>query len=272
MQGRRLGRLPYLALGTGLFAIESILDWQVSRAYREPYSLLFCVSPMDAPLFRASETSAYWRALFCVAIPFFVALCFLTVRRLRDAGLPSRWVVLFFFPFVNHLFFAAMAAVSAQEPPSAPPVPRQSVYREGRSVDTRLVQRERSNVACALLAGSLGAVVGLGAMDLGIGVIRQYATALLLGAPVISGFATGGFYARVRPWGRFSGAALGMIVALGLTFGVAAFFPFEGLGCLLAGFPFFWVVTLFATYMGYAIAKSTARTAEAAVSPNSGLY
>jgi hypothetical protein len=240
-----------------LFAVKSAIDWQVSRAYGHAYSVLFYVSPMDSPLFRASEALGYWRSLWCVATPFIFAGCLLTLGRLRDAGLSSRWVVLFFVPFANLLFFAAMAAAPPREPSVAPPMPAQSAYREGPSIDTRLAASERSAATCVLLAGSLGAVIGLGALGVGFGLFREYGTALMIGAPVIAGFATGGFYVRLRPTGRFSGAALATFVALTLTLGSISFFAIEGFACLIMALPLLLPVTLFGTYMGYAIAKET---------------
>src|SRR5450432_4260461 len=104
---RPLARGPFVVLGVVLFALKAAIDSRVSAHFGRAYSWFFYVSPMDAPLFRASEAPSYWLALWLVALPFIAIGCVLTLRRLRDAGL-SRWfLILFFVPFANLLFFAA---------------------------------------------------------------------------------------------------------------------------------------------------------------------
>src|SRR4051794_20164444 len=100
-----LGRLPYLLSGLVLSALKIAADYAVAGAHGKAYSVLFYVSPIDAPLFRPSEDLRYWETLACVAMPFVAIGVLLTFRRLRDAGLSPWMTLLFFVPFANLLFF-----------------------------------------------------------------------------------------------------------------------------------------------------------------------
>ena len=51
-----------------------------------------------------------YATLAAVAVPFVWAGVFLTLRRLRDAGLPVWLVALFFVPFLNLLLFLVLCA------------------------------------------------------------------------------------------------------------------------------------------------------------------
>src|SRR5258708_7833153 len=112
---RPLGRLPYLAVGVVLFALKFAIDRAVSARFGQAYSLLFYVSPLDAPLFRRQDDPTYWLCLWGVALPFIAVGCLLTLRRLRDADLSPWFVVLFFVPFVNLLFFAVAAGAPSRK-------------------------------------------------------------------------------------------------------------------------------------------------------------
>ena len=268
MLTRPLARLPYLGLGVLLFALKTAIDFAVSRQFGHSYSLLFYVSPLDAPLFKLGEEPRYWLALWGVAIPFIAVGCVLTLRRLRDAGLSPWYVVLFFVPFANLLFFAVAAAAPSKTGPVEQAMPGQSTYREGKPVDTRIEGARRSLTASVFMAGALGAVIGLGAIGLSVGVMRSYGAALMLGAPVISGFATSMFFVRLQPEGKMFGAMLATMVSFLLSFGVTIVFAIEGLGCLIMVVPLVVPVAFLGSALGYAIARSLpAATSRAATAP-----
>src|SRR4029079_7049936 len=115
-----LTRLPFLAWGVGLFAIKIGLDYAVSAAFHQPYSITYYVSPLDAPLLTPEHRLPYWLAMWGVALPFIGLGMWLTARRLVDAGLPVWLVLLFFVPFANLIFFAAAAVVPSRKREAAP--------------------------------------------------------------------------------------------------------------------------------------------------------
>lgn len=266
MLTRPLPRLPYFSLGVVLFALKSSIDYAVSRAFGRTYSVLFYVNPLDAPLFQVSEHPGYWLALWGVALPFIAIGCVLTFRRLRDAALSPWYVLLFFVPFANLLFFAVASVVPSRQGAADQRLPEQAPYRQGKPMIARLAPEGRSFASCVFLAGALGAVIGLGALGISVGLLRSYGGGLMLGAPVISGFATSMFFVQLSPSSRFSGAALATIVSFLVSFGATIAFALEGLGCLVMVLPLVVPITFFGSFLGYAIAKSLGSAPGRAVS------
>lgn len=235
-----LPRLPYLLAGVALFALKIALDAGVSRLFGEPYSVLYYVSPMEAPLFSPGGRVPYWLTMWAVALPFIALGVWLTVRRLIDAALPAWLVVLFFAPFANVLFFLAIAAV-----PSRPDTPREAGYREPPPG----APPPRGPLLAVLLGGVVGAVVALGMVGVSVGLFREYGAALFLGAPTISGFVATFAVARLHA-PKAGLAVLAAAVALGLAFTAMLAFAIEGVVCLLMASP----LALAGSMVGVAIA------------------
>ncbi|MCI0586045.1 MAG: DUF805 domain-containing protein [Planctomycetes bacterium] len=240
---RPLGRLPYLLAGVSLFALKAALDAAVCRAYGRPWSALLYVSPIDAPLFRPRENLGYWLALWVVALPFIAVGLLLTLRRLRDAGLPGWLAALFFVPFANLLFFVACAAFP---PRRSEPVP-----------DRRLGSRRGANRefgAAISIGGVVGAVVGLGAVGISVGLLRRYGTALFLGAPVLAGYASACAFGRLHA-ATVTGALLSAAAALLYTGLILALFAVDGLVCLAMAIPLVLVGALVGAFVGWSAAE-----------------
>jgi hypothetical protein len=252
---RPLARLPFLALGVVLFALKTAIDYRVSSAFGRTFSPLFYVSPMDAPLFRRAEAPGYWLALWAVAIPFIAIGCVLTLRRLHDAGLSPKYLLLFFLPFANLLFFAVCAAAPSRESAKEQTVRAGGAYRAGAVVVTRLAGQRRSLFASVMVSGALGAVIALGAIGISVGLMRSYGAGLMLGAPVVAGFATSMLFTRLRPGEGFGGAALATVVSFVLSFGVTITFALEGLGCLVMVVPLVVPATFLGAFLGWAIGR-----------------
>jgi len=254
-----LGRLPYLLVGASLFGVKIAIDYAVATLFHRAYSPLFYLSPIDAPLFRPSESPAYWFAMWGVALPFIGVGVYLTARRLLDARL-SPWLnVLFFMPFANLLFFVAAAAAPTRVAPEAEQLPEQGLYRHGGGKGVALAAPARNATASVFLAGLLGSVIGLGAVGISVWLMRSYGAALMLGAPVISGFATSTFYVRFQPEkGFWAGAARATLVSFAISFTVIIGFALEGLGCLVMALPLIVPVVLLGSFIGYALAKEGA--------------
>jgi len=249
--------LPYLLAGIALFALKTAIDFGVARAFGRTYSLLFYVSPMDAPLFRPGEEPHYWMALWGVAIPFIFVGVILTLRRLRDASLSPWLSLLFFVPFANLLFFVvASIAPTHDAAPGEEKVAFPRMLYRASSYQAKAPPQPRSYGASVMMAALLGAVIGLGSVGVSVGIMRTYGAALMLGAPVMSGFATSMFYVRLRPADGYAGAALATLVSFLLSFAVTVSFAIEGLGCLIMFIPLVVPVTFVGSIVGFQIAKS----------------
>ena len=250
-----LGRLPFVAAGGLLSCLKVGVDFGVARAFGHPFSLLYYVSPIDAPLFHPGENHRFYAAMWASAIPFIAIGVWLTVRRMVDAALSPFLALLFFVPFANLLFFA-LAAVAPSRPITAPQrIPEQDAYRQsGKAVD--IPTPARSPGAVLFMSAGLGTVVGLGALAVSVGIFREYGAALMLGAPVISGFATGAFYARLDPRGKFQRAAVATFVTCTLTLGVIMVFAIEGVVCLAMAFPLLVIPAFVGSYIGFSMARA----------------
>jgi uncharacterized membrane protein YhaH (DUF805 family) len=239
-----LGRLPYLFAGVCLFALKAARDAAVCRAYGHPWSALLYVSPIDAPLFRASEDLGYWLALWVVALPFIAVGLLLTLRRLRDAGLPGWLATLFFVPFANLLFFLACAAFPSRRWEGSPA--RWLEARRGAN---------REFFAAVSIGGVVGAVVGLGAVGISVGLLRRYGTGLFLGAPVLAGYASSRAFARLHA-ASVPGALLSSFVALLFAGIVVALFAIDGLLCLAMAIPLVLLGALVGAFVGWSLAEA----------------
>jgi hypothetical protein len=164
--------------------------------------------------------------------------------------------VLFFLPFANVLFFVAMA-VAPSRPAGEKPAAVGALYR--RTEFPAGPPKPRSFGAAVVLSGILGAVIGLGVVGISVGLLRSYGSGLLLGAPVVAGFATSLFFCRLyRP--SVGGVALANLISFVLSFGVIIGFAIEGLGCLVMVVPLIIFPVAFGAFMGYAIGAALIQT------------
>lgn len=223
-----IGRLPFLALGVALFALKVGIDYGVARLFGQPYSVLFYVSPMEAPLMHPGGRLAYWLTMWGVALPFIAVGVWLTLRRLMDARLPAWLTALFFVPFANLLFFLAVAAVPHRDPDPSPAIG----YREPPPGEGP----KRSLFASVIMGGAAGAVVALGMVAISVGLLGEYGAALFVGAPTVSAFVATLVFGHLHgPKGPAS--LLAAMLALVISFAVMLGFAIEGLVCLLMAAP-----------------------------------
>ncbi|MGE0786584.1 MAG: DUF805 domain-containing protein [Sandaracinaceae bacterium] len=237
-----LPRLPFLLAGVVLFAIKIGIDAAVATAFGQAYTVLYYVSPMDAPLLSPGGRETYWLTMWAVALPFIAVGVWLTARRLKDAQLPLWLVALFFVPFANLIFFLAVAAVPSRPQPesAAPPSYRGSA----KPPETP----PKSAVGPVLMAGATGAVIALGMVGISVGLLEEYGASLFLGAPTLSAFVATLMVGRL--YGRHAGYTfLAAMIALWISFLVLIGFALEGLVCLLMATP----LAIFAAVVGWLI-------------------
>jgi uncharacterized membrane protein YhaH (DUF805 family) len=162
-----LGRAPYAVLGLLLFGLKHNLDRIVASAvFGKPWSLFNYLIPPEhgASLLRLSPGEMrFYGAMLLVAVPFIVIGVWLTLRRLRSAGLPGPLVILFFVPVVNLAFFVLLSVVPPRESTEA---------RHRGDVLDRFVPR--SAVGSGIAAVAITAVVGALAVALGVGFFERY--------------------------------------------------------------------------------------------------
>jgi len=255
LSGRR-----FLAIGAALAALKVAIDYGIARGFHHPYSLLFYVDPMDAPLFHPGANLHYWMAMAALAMPFTAIGIALCVRRLHDAALSAVYVLLFFVPFAHLLFFAALVLSPSRPRPLDLTLPPNTLYREpGAPLEVPRPPPMRRNAA--LLAATFGAILGLGALAISVGLLRDYGAALIIGSPCITGFASGAFYARLSPAGKISGAVGAAALAIVMMTVVVVAFAIEGLFCLAILFPVYVAPALVASVVGFYAGRALPRPA-----------
>jgi len=115
----RVSRGEYAAVGIIGVAIKHYLDRMIAFAffaYRGEIFNYWAPLGKAARLDHLSNLEAKFLAtLLLTAIPFIWVGVAMTVKRLRDAGQPVWLVVLFFFPFLNVLFFLVLCALPPKE-------------------------------------------------------------------------------------------------------------------------------------------------------------
>jgi len=218
--GGHLSRRNYFLAGLVLLGVKHALDRLVIRTlFGESWSFWSYLEPLTTvpdPL-RARSLTPYL-FLLLLSLPFAWAGCALTVRRLRDAGLPLSLALLFFVPFLKFglfLFLILMptAAVYGSKRFASPP----------SSLETGLF-------ATLLVAGPILLVL------FSTKVLESYGWGLFVALPFFMGFAAAMMASRRREltMGKMIGVANLSIVAFGV---LLLCFAMEGLLCLAMAAP-----------------------------------
>jgi hypothetical protein len=237
--------------------IKNNLDRLVGLRYLGKQSVLFNYWLPLGKAVRLTQISSaemrYLMTLLFVAIPFIGIGVAMTVRRLRDAGQPVWLVVLFFLPFVNLLFFAALCFL-----PSSPvATEKEAVPWPGPRALDRILPR--SELGSAGLSVLVTALIGLAFVGLGTSSIGAYGWSLFVALP----FCLGLFavllhsYHGPRDVRTCLSVALLPVGLLGLLLLAVAI---EGLVCLMMAAPLALGLALLGGLLGYGIQASYWRT------------
>jgi uncharacterized membrane protein YhaH (DUF805 family) len=277
-----LTRGSFLAVGGALAALKVGLDFAVASAFGRPFSLSFYINPLDAPVLAPPSVAAgnpspfgspdagaaaYWLIVVGVSLPFIVAGVSLTLRRLRDAGLPGFLAPIFFLPFAKFPFFAALAVVPSKGTAQPTIMDDAGPFRTAE-IDLGPRPQPRSEARSRALGVVLGALAGAGvgalAMGVSLGLMKQYGPPLMMATPAVAGFFATLVYSRVhRP--EVGGTVLVTALAFVLGMGFLALAAVEGFGCIAMAAPLFLVEATVGAFVAYAFAKSVPRVSYASM-------
>ena len=118
-----LDRGPYFWFGCALMAIKYNLDRGVAWGFfNRPWYFWNYIKPHGFAAIDAlpPDDKKFYFILLITSLPFLILGIFLTLRRLRSAGLPLALCLLFFVPVINLIFFVILCLVPAKP---ATPVP-----------------------------------------------------------------------------------------------------------------------------------------------------
>jgi Polyketide cyclase / dehydrase and lipid transport/Protein of unknown function (DUF805) len=179
-----------------------------------------------------------------VTVPFAWVGLALTLRRLRDAGLPGWLAALFFLPFLNLLFFLVLCAVPSARA-AAPEL------HQRRRLERLLPRGPWASAATGLVLTSLLAVL---LTLLGTVGLETYGWGLFVGIPFLTGMLSAALYGYHEPrsLGGCVGVALGSVgLASALLVGLAI----EGVICVATAAPLAAALATFGGLVGYGLQR-----------------
>jgi hypothetical protein len=272
--GRRSGRIgpgAFFAIGVSLFALKFALDRTVATlCFGRGWSVLNYLIPNETYTLPSlpPEERTFYLTMIAVALPFVCIGIVATLRRLRDAGLPSSLVGLFFVPAINLLFFAALSVVPTarrrdEDEPAPPldvlPAEPADVGALPKGVDARSPDNSffaafmpRTDTGSAIFAAFAAALLAAATTFLAANVMRDYGWGLFVGMPFFVGMAAAVLhgYRRPRTMGQCVRTALSATVLAAMIMIVVAL---EGAGCLIMLMPLALPIAALGAACGYAI-------------------
>ncbi len=242
-----VSRGTYALAGVSLMAFKYLVEAAVVCAMVGGwYSPVAFLSPLMSVRADALGSAADVLTLpyLLWTLPFAWVGVTMTVRRARDAGLPSGFGLAFFIPLVNFLVMFGLCAL----PTSKRPMILDRSRAEGALAgDDRIVYASLTGVAA-------GTAVGMGTVVLSVYGLGDYGGALFLGAPVLMG-TVAGFLLNVRqPRGVLANLMVATLTCFSLG-GLMMLTAMEGAICIAMAAPIGLAMTCLGVALGRALAQ-----------------
>jgi hypothetical protein len=187
------------------------------------------------------DEARFLATLVATALPFIWVGVVLTLKRLRSAGSPAAFVILFFVPFLNLLFFLILSLLPERESTSGANARHMSWL-------VRLVPE--SAIGSAAFSFLLTGPIGLCAALLGTLYLVHYGWGLFVALPFTMGFMAAVVHGIRQP--RSLPACIAVaILAVALLGGALLGLAFEGIICLAMAIPLALPLAIFGGVCGY---------------------
>ncbi len=228
-----VSRGTYAFVGITLFAIKHNLDRTIATLWfgRRFTVFNYWVPPTDA--IRIDNLSPadgrFLATMVLMSIPFAWIGLSLTVRRLRSADMPLSFVVLFFAPFLNLVFFAVLCFVPDRQ--------LEHMTTDGEPVyaaRTRLIPSDP--LGSAAIGAILTGLVGSLAVYLGVQSIGVYGWGVFVALPFCMGMASVLIHTYHRPQTLASCLLVSVLSVLVVGIVLLAL-AVEGLVCIIMAVP-----------------------------------
>jgi uncharacterized membrane protein YhaH (DUF805 family) len=245
-----ISRGRYAIWGVLLFAVKHNLDRLVaSWVFQKPWGIFNYLLPgaafslLDLP----QSDQLFFAAMVALALPFIWCGVALTLRRLRDAGLPLPLVALFFVPVFNLFFFLMLSFAPSRPAEEA----RGAIALRRRWLERVIPEGTMGSAAVGVL---LTLVVTVGLTLLSVRFFQDYGWGLFIGVPFFMGLASVLLYGYHQPR-SFPGCILVALTSVTLA-GMALFaLAIEGLFCLVMAAPLAIPLALMGGSIGYVIQR-----------------
>lgn len=244
-------RGKYALIGVAGFAIKHNLDRFVATVifHRKWGIFNYWIPPAKAVRFSelSRDDAAFLATMVLLSLPFIWAGVALTLRRLRDAGLPPWLVVAFFLPVLNLVFFLLLSVLPSRPSEFAlrPPRPEKAF------LDRLIPDSPAGSAALAILVTlCLGVAVTL--LDLSL--VGKYGWGLFVGLPFCLGMLSVLIfgYHRSRSFGKCLVVSFLSVVLVGAALLALAV---EGVVCLFMAAPIAIVLASIGGAIGYLIQR-----------------
>ena len=239
----RVGRARYLAIGVILLAIKHNIDRVVAASYGYPWTVFnYWVFKTPSGIEGIPRNEAnFYSELLIIALPFIWIGTVLTLRRLRDCGLPLWLVVLFFLPFLNLFLFLLLVILPSNKSTTAQADPFPAKLSD-------LIPK--SEFGSAVLGIIVTALVSILIAALGASGLGNYGWGVFVGIPFFLGLSSVLIYGFHEP--RTVGKCLAVAMLSLACVGIALFaLAVEGVICLAMALPLAGVLTLFGGFIGF---------------------
>ena len=243
----RVGRATYTLVGIAGVLLKHNLDRVLAYKFlHQPWGIWNYLSPLGllSGNYPASpDEKKFLFTLAITALPFVWLGIVMTLKRLRDSGLPSRLLLMFFIPVVNVFFFLLLCSLPGRDILA-------KVQEPNRGFLSTHVPHSRWGIATfsASSAAMLGSALGWAAIR-GFG---NYGWALFLAIPFFMGYLSAWLYSYEHPrtlGENFSVALCSVLLSGLLIVGIAI----DGIICVAMAAPIAAAMALLGAFFSYAI-------------------
>lgn len=245
-----VGRRAYAAIGACAFLLKHGLDRLVAGAgFGREWGLLAYLDPLATvknPNALSRADAGFYLTMLALSLPFLWVGLTLTLRRLRAVALPGWGVVLFFLPFVNLIFFAALLVL--------PDVQGGPVLAERpgwfKAFFNRVIPLDPWPAAS--MAVLLPLPVSIATIWLGVTTFESYGWSLFVAVPFCIGLVSVLLFGYRRPRAFFPCMGVACVATLAIGIGLIGLAR-EGIICVLMASPLALIIALVGAVIGYKI-------------------
>jgi hypothetical protein len=246
-----IDRGTYVLVGVVGFILKHNLDRVIATyGFHRPWGLFNYWEPLHNAgrvTTLHGDEAKFLATLVATALPFIWVGVMMTLKRLRSAGLSDAFVILFFVPFLNLLFFLVLSLLPERGTSSDA-----GTSFTGQSWLARLVPE--SPLGSAALAVLITALIGLGAAVFSTLYLVNYGWGLFVALPFTMGFMAAVMHGIHRP--RSLSSCINVAVLSVTLLGVALLgLAFEGIICLAMAIPLAVPLAVFGGVCGYLAQK-----------------
>ena len=229
----KVDRGTYAFVGLAGFAIKHNIDRIIATAvFGRRFTVFnYWIPPTDAVRIDtlSANDARFLATMVVISIPFVWVGVSMTLRRLRSANLPAGFVVLFFAPFLNLVFFTILSLIPERDVDALP-----HDTKRGTGPLPSLVPSDP--LASAAIAALLTGIVGGLAAYVGVQSLGVYGWGVFVALPFCLGMAS----VLIHTWHHAQTLASCLLVSVlsVLVVGVLLFaFAVEGFVCILMAVP-----------------------------------